>query len=62
MTLQIATPHQAVRLKTPMMKTRKPPSPTTPSRLTMIKSATDLSTVRKTIEIMVAEMDLSLIN
>ena len=62
MTLRIETPHKAVRLKIPVMKTRKPPSPTTQSRLTITKAATDLSTARKTIETTVVEMDLSSIN
>ena len=62
MTLQIETPYQAVGLTTPVMKTRKPPSPTTQIRVTMKKSATSLSTSRKTIETTVTEMGLSSIN
>ena len=59
MTLRIATNHQSARLTIPVTKTRKPPSPTTQSRLKMKKTETDLSTARKTFETMVAEMDLS---
>ena len=44
------------------MKTRKPPSPTTHSRLTMTKVVAVLSTTRKTTEITFAEMDISSIN
>ena len=62
MTLWIATPPQAARIKIPVMKTRKPPSPTTQIRLTMTKAATALSIVSKTIETTVSDMDLSSIN
>ena len=62
MTFTIATPTQAARLTIPLMKTRKPPSPTTQSLLTMKKSATPLSTARKTFDSTVAEMHLSSIN
>ena len=62
MTLRISTPPKAVRLTIPVMKTRKPPSPTTQSQVMMIKAAASLSTARKTIETTVAEMDLSSIN
>ena len=62
MTLRIATPHQAVRLTIFVMKTRKPPSPTTQSRVTIIKSATALTTARQKIETTVPEMYLSLID
>ena len=62
MTLRIETPHKAVRLKIPVMKTKKPPSSTTQSRLTMTKAETALSTARNTTETAVAEMYLSSIN
>ena len=62
MTLRIATTSQAVRLKIPVMKTRKPPSPTNQSRLTTTKAVTAPSTAGKTSETTVAEMDLSSIN
>ena len=62
MTLQIATHSKSVRLTIFVMKTRKHPSTTTQSWVTMTKSATSLSTARKTIETTVAEMDLSSIN
>ena len=62
MTLRIATDPQAVRIKIPVMKTRKPPLPTTQSQLTMTKVATALSTASTTIETTVAEMDVSLVN
>ena len=59
---EIETPPQAVRIKIPVMKTRKPPSPRTHSRVTMIKVEAALSTARKTIETTVANMDLSSIS
>ena len=62
MTLQIATPPQAVSLTVLRMKTRKPPSPMTQIRVTMRKSVTALPTTRKKSETMVADMDLSSIN
>ena len=62
MTLQIATPPQSVSLIILVMKTIKPPLPTTQSRLTMKKAATALPTTRKKFETIVAEMDLSSIN
>ena len=62
MTLWTGTPTKAVRLTTIVMKTRKHPSPTTQSKVTMAKAATALSTARKNFETTVAEMDLSLIN
>ena len=62
MTLRIATPPQAVRLTILVMRTRKPPSHTTQSWLTMAKEVTALLTERKNFETTVAEMDLSSIN
>ena len=47
MTLWIATPPQAVSLKILRMKTRRPPSPKTQSRVTMTKAAISLLTRRK---------------
>ena len=57
MIIRILTPHQAVRLKIPVMKTRNPPSPTAQSWLTVKKIATALSAVRKTVESTFAEME-----
>ena len=62
MKLRTATPSKAVRLKITVMKTSKPPLPTTQSRVTMKKAVTALSIVRKTIETTVTDMDLSSIN
>ena len=62
MTLRIATPPQAVRLTILAMKTRKPQSPMTQSRVTMIEPAKAPPTARSTTKTTVAEMDLSSIN
>ena len=62
MTLQIGTPHQAARLTIIVMRTRKPTLLTTQCQVVMTKSATALSSARKTIEKTVAEMDLLSIN
>ena len=62
MTHRIVTHPQAVRLKIPVVKTRKPPLPTTQSRLMMKKAATALLISRKIIGTTVSEMDLSSIN
>ena len=61
MTLRIASSHRAVRLTITVRKMRKPPSPTTQSRMMMTKAATAPSAARETIDSTVAEMDLSLI-
>ena len=50
MTLRIVTLPQAARLTILVMKTRKPPSPTTQSRVIMTKAAKDLSAGRKNFE------------
>ena len=52
MTLRIATPHQSMRLILPMMKMRKPPSPTMTTKV-----ATAPSAARQTIDSVVAEME-----
>ena len=62
MTLQIATPHQEVRMTIPLMKIRKPQLPTIQILLTMTKAAAVPSAARKTIDSTVAEIHLSLIN
>ena len=62
MTLQITTPHQIVRMKIPLMKMRKPPSPTTQNLRAMTKAATAPSAEIKTIDSTVEDMDLSSTN
>ena len=62
MTLWIATPHQALRLRIPVMRMRKPQSPTPQIWLTIMKAETAPSAARTTIETTVADMDLSSIN
>ena len=57
MTLQIATPHQAARLKITLTKMRKPPSHTTQSFLMMTKSVAPQSAARETIDSTIADMD-----
>ena len=59
MKLWIANPHKAVRLTITVMKTRKPPSPTTQIWLTMTKAATAPSAARKTFDSTVARMHIS---
>ena len=57
MTLCLVPNPQAVRLRILVMNTRKPPSPMTQSQLTMTKAEIDPSTVRKTLEARVVDMD-----
>ena len=62
MTIRIETPPQEVRITILVIKTIKPPSPTTQRRVTMTISSTALPTARNNFDSTIAEIDLSSIN